>query len=144
MSLLSAASRLHASRLLPLGKEGKDLLSVPVACHLSSANSARAGTLLVLCKCEVNLPTGISSLRSRLACFISHLMKLRVSTKIIALTWVTVALPLLVDRARMVPGLWDALPLLLMVKLVTHQLAPSQRAPGYQLRYSMGQGPFAT
>jgi len=108
-SLLSAASQLHASRIFPLGKEGKDLLSIPVTCRLSSANSLCSGTLLALCKCEVNLSAETSSLRSTWVCFISHLIKLRASTNIITLTWVTVALHVLVDRAGKVPGLWDAI-----------------------------------
>lgn len=103
--LCSAISWLHASRPFPLGKEGKDLLSVTVTCHLTSTNSLRSGMFLLLCKCEINLWSEISSLRSKLVRFISYLIKLRVPTKMITFTWVRVDLPVLVDRARKFPGL---------------------------------------
>lgn len=63
----------------------------------------------MLCKCDVNLLTEVSSVRLKLACFTSHLMKLKVSTEVITLTWEMVALSVPVDRAGKVSGLWDAI-----------------------------------
>lgn len=63
----------------------------------------------MLGKCEVKLLTEVSSVRSKLACFTSHLMKLKVSTEVITLTWEMVALSVPVGRAGKVPGLWDAI-----------------------------------
>lgn len=112
----------------PARKGGKRLLSVPVTCYLSSANFLCSGLLLVLCKCGINLVAEISSLRSKSVRFISHWLKLSMSTKIITLNWATVALPVVVDRAQKVPGSGMPLPLFCLVKLVTHQLATSQKS----------------
>lgn len=80
----------------------------------------------MLCKCGVNLLTEISSLRSKSACFISHLVKLSMSPKIVTLTRATVTLLIVIDRAQEVSVSGVPLPLFFRVKLVTHHLATSQ------------------
>lgn len=92
--------------------------------------------LWCFCKCELNFLTEVSSLRTKSVCFVSCFMKLRVSKKIITLAW-WLCLYWWTEARRFL-GSGMPLPLLLLAKLVTHQLAPSQRVSGYLLGFSMG------